>query len=275
MILRHIKSLIRALLPKSVLGSLRSKFDSATRRKIPRFKSPRNNTNGVLECCIAYTESGGFCVPLASHHRPAAQMILRGSVYEPQTIEFLVSNCKDGDIVHAGTYYGDFLPALSRACSPEAKVWAFEPNPENFRCAVITCAINGLRNIELENAGLGIQQETVVMVTRDSDGRALGGASQVVTDATGTPSGHTETVNIVALDNLIPIDRNVSIIQLDVEGYEKQALSGGLKTISRCLPILVLETLPDESWLSSKILQLGYTVGRNLHGNTVLTPPSR
>ena len=275
MILRQIKRLVKAHLPKPVLDLVQSKIYSAMHRETPRFTSLRNDSYGVLECCIAYTESGGFCVPLSSRHRPAAQKIMQGSIYEPQTIQFLLSNCNDGDIVHAGTYFGDFLPALSRACAPQAKVWAFEPNPENFGCAAITCAINGLQNVELRNAGLGAQQDTVAMLTKDRNGRALGGASRLVGKAPENPSGLTESVNIVALDDVVLIERNISIIQLDVEGYEKQSLTGALKTISRCLPVLVLETLPDDSWLSGNILRLGYTVDQNIHNNTVLTPPSR
>ena len=47
-------------------------------------------------------------MPLSSQHRPAVQKILAGEVWEPSTIDFLTSNCKDGDIVHAGTLLAIF-----------------------------------------------------------------------------------------------------------------------------------------------------------------------
>ena len=71
-------------------------------------------------------------------------------------------NCGTGDLVHAGTYFGDFIPALSRVCAPDAKVWAFEPNPENYRCALITTTLNNLHNVEIKNAGLGSQEGSML-----------------------------------------------------------------------------------------------------------------
>jgi len=228
-----------------------------------------NDSEGVLQCCIAYNEQGGFCIPLSSLHRPASQILLRGDIHEPKTIEFLTSRGTDGDIIHAGTYFGDFLPALSRSRMAGTKVWAFEPNRENYRCAIITSHINGLENVEIINAGLGEERGSLTMVTSDVDGRALGGGSHILQDD-GISSDHREPIQIVTIDEVIPSDRKVSIIQLDVEGYERQALSGALKTIQRCLPIIVVETLPDENWLAQNILRHGYRIAQKVHFNTIL-----
>ncbi len=230
-------------------------------------------THTALKCKIAYNKYGGYCVPLSSHHRPAAQKILSNEVYEPQTIEYIINNCKQGDIVHAGTYFGDFLPALSKSISTNAKVWAFEPNPENYCCAKITLEINHIRNIVLTNAGLGDQQQTLAFQTKDAKGRALGGASKIVSEKTDGLND-TEHVQITTVDDTVGMERNVSIIQLDVEGYEKQALIGSLKTIQRCLPIIILEVLPDctlleSDWFLNNILSLGYNKIDDMHSNSV------
>lgn len=216
-----------------------------------------------LQCIVAYNEYGGYCVPQSSSHRPAVKKILSSQVHEPDTIKYLMSNCGDGDIVHAGTFFGDFLPALSQACSPTAKIWAFEPNPENYKCARITTYINDLNNIELINAGLGERQNMQPMLTINKDGRGRGGASKILPNDNNYGSDRITNIQIVTIDETIPQDRNVSIIQLDVEGYEKQALSGGLQTIRRCLPIIVVEvlkksTLLESNWFSDNILALGY-----------------
>ena len=47
----------------------------------------------ALKCSISYNTYGGYCVPNSSRHRPAAQKILANDVYEPRTIEFIISNC--------------------------------------------------------------------------------------------------------------------------------------------------------------------------------------
>jgi Methyltransferase FkbM domain len=74
----------------------------------------------------------------------------------------------------------------------------------------------------------------------------------------------------VTVDETVPSDRKVSIIQLDVEGFEKPALAGALMTIQRCKPIIILETLPEEGWLSENIMRLGYRIAGTVHGNTLL-----
>lgn len=282
-----MKRLIKAMLPRPLLPvarrayarfawiqwRIRTWLNTRTGPRLTRMpaEGAPYDCSDVLQCCIAYNRYGGYCVPLASSHRPAVQSILWGNVHEPNTIEFLISSCRDGDIVHAGTYFGDFLPALSRSCAPGAKIWAFEPHPEHYRCARITSSINELRNVELMNAGLGEGRSSQVMVTTDASGLSLGGGSQIVPRGDAGASGATLPVQVVAIDDIVPPDRKVSIIQLDVELYERQALCGALKTIQRCLPIILVETLPEEKWLSENLWPLGYRVFREVDGNAVLT----
>lgn len=219
----------------------------------------RNASSSILQCCIAYNEYGGYCVPITSYYRTAPQRILAGEVYEAKTIDFISHHCGEGDIIHGGTYFGDFLPALSKACAPKAKVWAFEPNPENYRCALITTYINSLQNVELINAALGNKEEYHSLLTSDASGIALGGKSRLqLNKGNSTASGRTEIVKVVTIDDTIPPDRDVSMIHLDVENYEQQALAGALETIRRCRPIIIVESLPEAKWLSDNILSIGY-----------------
>ncbi len=229
----------------------------------------------ALKCRISYNQYGGYCLPLSSHHRIAAQKILLNDVYEQKTIQFICSKCNDGDIVHAGTYFGDFLPAFSKAVDKRARIWAFEPNQENYRCTRITLALNDISNVVLTNAGLGDKQETLLIRTKDDYGRALGGASQIIADKSHDYAG-TEPVQIVTIDDIVDSDRNVSIIQLDVEGHEKEALTGALETIRRCLPIIMVEvlansTLLESEWFAENILSFGYRKTNDIDANSVFT----
>ena len=218
---------------------------------------------------LGRNEYGVYCVPRESMHRPAAQRILAGDVWERSTLEYLMKICAGGDVVHAGTYFGDFLPALSKACSPGQAIWAFEPNPINHQCAAQTVVLNDLRNVNLMNAALGDAETTAMMLVKGTQGRHLGGASRVTPEAEDAPPGHAIDVSIVQIDEVVPEERSVSLIQLDVEGYELEALSGALRTIQRCRPILVLESLPDQAWFKRVILSLGYKVDTLIEANTV------
>lgn len=210
-----------------------------------------------LKCLIAANRHGSYCVPASSKHRPAARAILRGGVWEPETVAFVTANCGAGDIIHAGTYFGDFLPALSKACAPGAQIWAFEPSLENFRCAEITLKLNDIRNVVLTNAALGECRGAGLLCTGETGAPPLGGGSTISTEK--LPGFIYEAVQLVAIDEIVPAERAVSILQLDVEHYEQQALAGALSTIGRCRPLLVLETLPAEAdWFARNILALEY-----------------
>jgi FkbM family methyltransferase len=56
------------------------------------------------------------------------------------------------------------------------------------------------------------------------------------------------TAPAITIDMLAPPKSklSISLIHLDVEGYEKSILMGGLKEIERCKPVIVLETWDDE-----------------------------
>ncbi len=269
----EIKSFIKKIIPnplKPVVHKIyRQMFDGSTK---VGFSREQFKDLAALKCAVSYNRYGGYCVPLSSRHRPAAKKIMSNDVYEPKTIEFILSNYDDGDVVQAGTYFGDFLPALSKVMSPSSKIWAFEPNKENYRCAKITLELNSIENVELTNAGIGAKKEKLFLQTIDEAGRSLGGASRI----TSVESNAAEAVQIVTIDDIIGHERNVSIIQLDVEGHEKEALTGALRTIKRCLPIIILEVLPNSNliesdWFSANILNLGYQKTNEVHGNSVFS----
>jgi FkbM family methyltransferase len=176
------------------------------------------------------------------------------------------TNTDGRDIVHAGTYFGDFLPGLSPAART---VYGFEPNSENFACAEWTTVLNALQNVHLHHAALGASNsDRVMQVARD--GEAFGGISHLVADAfvPEDRSGDFEAITLVRLDDALPSDSDIGIVQLDVEGFEEPALKGALKTIARCRPILILESVP-QAFMDSQIFPLGYQQAGAVCGNAI------
>jgi FkbM family methyltransferase len=173
----------------------------------------------------------------------------------------------DGDIVHAGTFFGDFLPALARTRKDGARIWAFEPSRENHRCAEITVLLNDLTNVSLMSAALGAEPGTAILATSNRAGVPSGGASRLVHDAVAGRSE--EAVDVVRLDDVIGDDRRVALVQLDVEGFEQSALEGAMNTIRRCRPLLVLESFPAV-WFNEHLEPLGYVATGWVDANRVL-----
>ena len=231
-------------------------------------RTPHNLPSGLpLECVIAANEHGLYCVPMASRHRPAARRILAGEVWEPDTIRWLVDHRGGRDVVHAGTYFGDFLPALASCLGSGDRVWAFEPNAQNHTCARLTAMLNGLSGVVLQHAALGAVAGHTALVTHDEHGLALGGGSHVDPTATVVEGG----VPVVRLDDVIPAARPVGLIQLDVEGSEQQALEGAIGLVERWRPALLLER-PPEAWLERMLAPLGYSTAGTVHNNTAYLP---
>jgi FkbM family methyltransferase len=267
--------MLKKMIPRPLIRIARKCIEKIIYRNRPKNSSYTCSAESVLQCVISYNKYGGYCVPLTSRFRPAAQKILSGNIWESETIGYITSHCMNGDIIHAGTYFGDFLPALSRSCATEAKVWAFEPNPENYRCALITTQINDLRNVQLRNVGLGAQRGSMFIMTSDESGKPLGGASRIIEVPGENAQNHFVQVEMVKIDDIVPADRNISVLQLDVEGFETQALTGAMATILRCRPFIILETLPDVDVLFGKILPKGYRITGKVNNNSILDVDNR
>jgi FkbM family methyltransferase len=225
---------------------------------------------GAPDCVVAENEHGTYCVPRSSLHRPVSQTILQARVWEPETLDLVRSADRDGDIVHAGTYFGDFIPALARSRSTGALVWAFEPGLENYRCAQITTMLNSLENVVLAHAGLDVRSGTGLLATSNRKGLPLGGASRLIRDPSRVRWRDNEEVNLVAVDDVVGSDRRVAVIQLDVEGHEQQALAGATLTIERCRPLIILETPPEADWFAANLEPLGYRADGRVNANLVM-----
>jgi len=178
--------------------------------------------------------------------------VLGGGVWEPETIEAIAGLCGDGDVVHAGTYFGDMLPALSAAC--KGTVWAFEPNPENYACARRTVAANRLENINLTFGGLDATCRFLDLQIARPDGTPLGGGSSFSVN----PKGGMIRVPTFAMDEVVPLVRPVTVIHLDVEGFEPSAIRGALGIIREHRPALIVEALDAPALIDEELTPLGY-----------------
>ncbi len=218
---------------------------------------------------VAQNQYGLYSVPLHLGHRPAVRKVTQGKVYEPKTIAFMARNAGQGDIIHAGTFFGDFLPGVCAGMAKGRKVWAFEPNPNSYENAKETARLNKLSCIQLHNNALSDQSGEILFRTHDEDGNPLGGHSHFVDELAPGIS----KVAAVALDDVVPADREVSILQLDVEGHERNALLGARRIIEAWKPILILEEFHAGRWLRNNFKGLEYQRVRRLHGNIVFATP--
>jgi FkbM family methyltransferase len=167
---------------------------------------------------------GKYIIPKSIEYTYTAQTIIQGSVHEPSTIEFIQSI--GGNVILGGAGFGDFLPALKN-CN---RVFAFEPNPLMYKCALKTTILNKLTNVSLYKSALGERNCKSSLKHIDEMGLEMGPRSEI---GEGIP------IDMIKLDGFF--SEKIDLIHLDLEGYEFEALKGAKELIEKDKPIIVLE----------------------------------
>lgn len=181
----------------------------------------------MTDMVIATNIWGQYCIPKSIYYTYTAQLILQGGVHEDTTIDYIKS--VGGNIIHSGAGFGDFLPALNNCDS----IWTFEPNPLMYDCCNKTIELNGISNVNLSPLALGDYNGTSFLKCQDTSGLEMGPRSEI--------SNRGIQVGMTTLDSVIPEDIKISLIHLDLEGYEFKALLGAKEIIKRDRPIIILE----------------------------------
>jgi FkbM family methyltransferase len=228
-----MKNVIKQCILSILLPSLRTAVKSSARGPIggDRRSQPQLSDESYQVRFIRVSVgSEAYLVPSYAMHRPACRAIVSGHYYEPRTHELVKALLEDraGDMIHAGAFFGDMLPSFSRKCP--GTVYAFEPVLENYLLAKLCVQENDLANVVLWNAGLG-RALSVAHIDTGEDGLHSGGSAQI--RDTG------QLTSLVPL-NLLGL-RDVSVIHLDVEGFELEALTGAVQTIRACKPTVLIE----------------------------------
>lgn len=203
---------------------------------------------------IAENKWGKYSIPEEVNYTYTAKYILNGGVHEDTTIDFIKS--VSGTIIHVGAGFGDFLPALKN-CD---KVITFEPNPLMYKSALETIKLNNISNVEIHPYAIGNHDGTSLLKIKDNEGKEMGPRSEI--DKSG------EQVNMVKLDSFIDKDDKISLIHLDLEGYEFEALMGAKDIIERDKPIIVLEIDHRAVTYNDFMFKIGYVPHKQLIFNS-------
>lgn len=108
-------------------------------------------------------------------------------------------------------------------------VHSFDLTPENFECLAQNITDWGLENVTLYNYGLGDEHE-LVSVADDPKWEGNTGGKHVAGPGE-LPIRLLDELELEVLD----------FLKLDIEGYEEKAMRGGIETITRCKPLILIE----------------------------------
>jgi FkbM family methyltransferase len=146
--------------------------------------------------------------------------------YEPKHVELMKSIVKEGDIVmDIGAHIGYYTLILAEIVGPKGKVYAFEPNPENFKVLQKNIEINGYKNVILEKKAISDKNGTVNFYFSDlntGDGRIY----------TSSEKRTSCEVECIKLDDYFKNIPKPSFFKIDIQGIEILALKGMSKIMN-------------------------------------------
>lgn len=166
--------------------------------------------------------------------------------YEPE-ISFLIDYLirEDDIVLDIGANVGLHTVAFARAAS-KGHVFAFEPVVEMANRLSANVSLNGLKNVTLVPCGLGATDETVEMSV-NVGGAGLEGTSTIAGSVhlDREPENYDQRqVPVRRLDGLadnLVKDGTIGFIKIDTEGFETWVIEGGLETMRRHRPPMIIE----------------------------------
>jgi FkbM family methyltransferase len=137
--------------------------------------------------------------------------------YEPEVWRSVMNEVTSGDVVaDVGSHIGLYAIALAQRVGPTGRVFAFEPDPENFEILAENAKLNTIRErIELLQTAVGDVKGPVYF---SADGES-------VSHILERPTNLSSTVECVTLDDVFGNER-MDLLKVDVEGYEERVLRG-------------------------------------------------
>jgi FkbM family methyltransferase len=170
----------------------------------------------------------------AIRHRGYLHRVATGA-YEPLTRAVFRDAVRPGMVVlDVGAHLGLYSLTAASLCGSEGIVHAFEPDPRTFPYLVTNLADNGLGERVIATQQAVSDSSTQAVLFMDD--------SNVATTGLAPSGGSDLTVlaSCVALDDILPTDRRVGVIKLDVEGAELRAIRGMARTIARACDSLTM-----------------------------------
>lgn len=131
------------------------------------------------------------------------------------------------------------------ATASDSEIHAFEPYPKTFLKAKTNFSLNKKANIILNNFGLGdrISEQVMYEVNERNPGM-----NRILNDFHDQRLG--SSVKVDTLTNYFNSCglTSLSLLKIDVEGYEMKVIQGGVETIKKYKPIMLIEIV-DENLL--------------------------
>ena len=185
---------------------------------------------------------------------------------------------KDSIVIECGCHIGSHTIKMASLCE---KIYGFEPMPATYNILKKNIELNGINNAIIYEKGVSDNKgTTTVNWIADEDTGQCG----LDNNPMGKPQwikATDETINVelITIDSL-NLDK-LDFMKIDVEGYEPLVIKGGINTIKKCKPVIIMEVWKNHfgevdinytKELFKELLDIGYEVEHTFGPDFLFTP---
>ena len=186
---------------------------------------------------------------------------MKGAFYEPGMLEWTRRHYRGGTFIDAGACIGNHTVYYAKFCGAD-RVVAIEPYRPSFEHLRTNVDLNGLENVEWYNGAISDTPGKGTMIDASPKNHNNVGMRQVKEG---------DEIDILTLDSIIEeyeLD-DVTLLKIDVEHMEMQALRGADKLLREQHPAIFIECPYDETYkeVEAHLAQYGYR-SRSQHNAT-------
>ena len=155
-------------------------------------------------------------------------------IHEAQSTEFLKSLLKKGDVViDIGANIGYYVLIESKIVGKKGKIFAIEPSKRNFEFLTKNIKLNNVRNVKAFNFAVGDKDGYVEFIETQQSNRSYVSLLSGEDIAAKKYKVKMRSVDSFVKENEI---KKVSLIRMDIEGFEAYALKGMQDILKKKLP---------------------------------------
>jgi FkbM family methyltransferase len=192
--------------------------------------------------------------------------LLKGQGYEKGTTKVFTELVKEGmNVVDIGANIGYYTLLAARRVGPQGRVYAFEPEPGNFKLLTENIRLNGYENVVAVQKAVSNRAGTASLFL------SLRGSGAHSLLSSRDYGKETIAIKTVTLDKFFAKERSpaIQVIKMDIEGWELEALDGMRRLIAHNSPLkMVAEFYPwgllsrdiSPQALTSRLIELGFTI---------------
>lgn len=193
-------------------------------------------------------ENGNFLGKIKNHDMYFSRDYLRFFLkdeYEPEVTEIFLNEIQEGSvIIDIGANIGYFSLLGASKVGDIGKVFAFEPEPNNYKLLVKNIKLNGYENvIPIEKAVSNENKSTKLFLGKDSSMNSL---IQGDNENTTSDSVPVDTINLDTYFNDHPLKSKIKLIKMDIEGAEMMALLGMRNLIKENKELVIITEFNPE-----------------------------